>query len=142
MAVVDDFWTLRMTVHDCRKQVEKAHSSMRVDHLYERQYNDAVIALEEAEDDLDNCYQELLEENALTSDVEIAFAILKGKTIVPFLDNEDELISFWRTTTSSIRFKQLQALGYPEDYINAINYDAPFEALPPGMQKRMRGLIT
>ena len=141
MAVVGDFWDLRIKVHESARQVEKARSSMMIDSKYERQYNDAVIALENMEEDLDNCYQQLLEENALTDDIKIAFAIYQGKTIIPFLNNEDELISFWRTTTSSLRFKQMQALGYANDYISAINYDAPFEALPIGVQKRMRGLI-
>ncbi len=141
MAVVGDFWDLKIKVHESARQVEKAHSSMMIDSKYERQYNDAVIALENMEEDLDNCYQQLLEENALTDDIKIAFAIYQGKTIIPFLNNEDELISFWRTTTSSLRFKQMQALGYANDYISAINYDAPFEALPIGVQKRMRGLI-
>ncbi len=141
MAVVGDFWDLKIKVHESARQVEKARSSMMIDSKYERQYNDAVIALENMEEDLDNCYQQLLEENALTDDIKIAFAIYQGKTIIPFLNNEDELISFWRTTTSSLRFKQMQALGYANDYISAINYDAPFEALPIGVQKRMRGLI-
>jgi len=141
MAVVGDFWDLRFKVREAAKQVEKAHQSMMIDSKYERQYNDAVFTLESMEEDLDNCYQQLLEEDGLTDDIEIAFAIYKGKAIMPFLNNEDELISFWRTTTSSLRFKQLQALGYANDYISAINYDAPFEALPIGVQKRMRGLI-